>query len=148
MILLRRWPQKNVFSKTDTGPLPEIYHAFYFSIYESASINQYGNATTSQIKAIKIWSIGRGKINHKTTHLGMVLHRITGVNSFCFYLLAALVCPWLYCEWQKKYCTGKVTVNFIHYLTKHVVFFKIWSFYQGVVSICVFDLFRFIFVCF
>ena len=51
------WPltPEELFSRKDMGPLPEIYHAIYFSIYESASFNQYGYATTSHVKATKIW---------------------------------------------------------------------------------------------
>ena len=53
------WPltPKELLSRIDTGPLPEIYNAIYFSIYEPASINQCGCVTTSHIKATKIWTL-------------------------------------------------------------------------------------------
>ena len=37
------WPltPEKLLSRIDTGPLPEIHNAIYFSIYLSASINQY-----------------------------------------------------------------------------------------------------------
>ena len=47
---------EELLSRIDTGPLPEIYNATYFSIYQSASTNQY-KTTTSHIKATKIWSL-------------------------------------------------------------------------------------------
>ena len=42
------WPltSAELFSRIDNGPLPEIYNAIYFSIYQYASINQYGSTTT------------------------------------------------------------------------------------------------------
>ena len=38
------WPltSEERLSTIDSAPLPEIYNAIYFSIYQSASINQYG----------------------------------------------------------------------------------------------------------
>ena len=53
------WPltTEQLLSRIDTGPLPEIYNSIYFSIYESASINQYGYATASHIKATTTWSL-------------------------------------------------------------------------------------------
>ena len=38
------WPltSEERLSIIDSEPLPEIYNAIYFSIYQSASINQYG----------------------------------------------------------------------------------------------------------
>ena len=53
------WPltPEELLSRLDTGPLPEIDNAIYFSIYQSTSINQYRYATTSHIKATKTWSL-------------------------------------------------------------------------------------------
>ena len=48
---------EELLSRIKTGPLPEIYNAICFSIYESAPIKQYGYATTLHIKATKIWSL-------------------------------------------------------------------------------------------
>ena len=50
----------------------------------------------------------------------MVLHRITGMNSFCFNLFPALIVLGR----MKQCSTGKVTLNFIHslYLSKHNFF--------------------------
>ena len=45
---------EELFSRLDTGPLPEIHNAIYFSI---SNLHQYGYATTSHIKATKIWSL-------------------------------------------------------------------------------------------
>ena len=84
------WPltPEELLSRIDTGPLPEIYNAIYFSIYESGSINQYGYASTSHIKATKIWALAsdwEGLITKqrkpKQIILGMVLHRITGMKN-------------------------------------------------------------------
>ena len=48
------WPQtpEELLSRKDPGSLPEIYNAIFFSIDKSASINQYGYATTTRIKAL------------------------------------------------------------------------------------------------
>ena len=53
------WPltPEELLSRLDTGPLSEIHKAIYFSIYQSASIDQYRYATTPHIKATKIWSL-------------------------------------------------------------------------------------------
>ena len=95
--------QEELLSRIDNGPLAEIYNAIYFSIYQSASINQYRYATKSHIKPTKIWPLAsdwEGLIikqrTPKMSALGMALHRITGMNSFCFSLLPALLYPWLY----------------------------------------------------
>ena len=95
------WPltTEELLSRIDTGPLLEIYNAIYFSIYKTATINQYGYATTSYIKATIIWSLvsdWEGLITKQRTpkqvFLGMVLHRIAAMK-FCFNLLLALLCP-------------------------------------------------------
>ena len=48
------WPQtpEELLSRKDPGSLPEIYNATFFPIDKSASINQYGYATTTHIKAL------------------------------------------------------------------------------------------------
>ena len=53
------WPltAEELPSRLDSGPLPEIHNAIYFSIYQSTSINLHRYATTSHIKATKIWSL-------------------------------------------------------------------------------------------
>ena len=53
------WPQtpEELLSRLDTGPLPDIHSAIYFSIYQSTSINENRYATTSHIRATKIWSL-------------------------------------------------------------------------------------------
>ena len=53
------WPltPEELLSKLDTGPLTEIQIAIYFSIYKSTSINQCRYATTSHIKATKVWPL-------------------------------------------------------------------------------------------
>ena len=49
------WPlTPEELSRLGTGPLPEIHNAIYFSVYQSASFNQYRYATTSHINATKI----------------------------------------------------------------------------------------------
>ena len=64
------WPlTPEELSRLGTGPLPEIHNAIYFSIYQSASFNQYKYATTSHINATKIWSLAsnwEGLITKKT----------------------------------------------------------------------------------
>eukprot|EP00794_Sanderia_malayensis_P017244 gene17244-18963_t len=40
----------------DEGPLPELYNAIFYSMHDSATINEYGYAATSRVKATKIWS--------------------------------------------------------------------------------------------
>ena len=102
------WPltPEELLSRINAEPLPETYNAIYFSIHESGSINQYGYATTSHIKATKIWHIKATKIRSlasdweglitkqgspKQIVLGMVLHRITGMK-FCFNLILAMLC--------------------------------------------------------
>ena len=96
------WPltQEELLSRIDTGPLPEIYNETYFSIYKPASINQYGHVTLSHIAATKICSLAgdwEGLITKQHTPkqiiLGMVLHKKTGMNSFCFSLFPALLYP-------------------------------------------------------
>ena len=83
------WPLTELLSKLDSGPLPELYNAIYFSIYERRKINQYGYAETSDVKASKIWSLAsdwESMITKQRTPqqiiLGLVLHRITG-KSVC-----------------------------------------------------------------
>ena len=63
-------------------------------------VNQYGYATTSHIEATKICSLTgdwKGLITKQHTSkqiiLGMVLHRITGMNSFSFNLFPVLLYP-------------------------------------------------------
>ena len=93
------WPltPEELLSRIDSPSLLKIYNATYFSIYESASINQNGLATTSHIEATKIASDFEGCIAKQHTPkqiiLGMVLHKITGMNSFCFNLFPALLYP-------------------------------------------------------
>ena len=96
------WPlnPEELLPRVDTGPLQEIYNATYFSIKKIASINQYGYATTSHIEVTKICSLSgdwEGLITKQHTPkqiiLGMVLHRITGMNSSCFNLFPALLYP-------------------------------------------------------
>ena len=47
------WPltPDKLLSKLDSRPLPELYNAIYFSIYERGKINQYGYAETPDVKA-------------------------------------------------------------------------------------------------
>ena len=78
-----------LLSKLDSGPLPELYNAIYFSIYERGKINQYGYVETSDVKASKIWSLAsdwESMITKQRTPqqiiLWLVLHRITG-KSVC-----------------------------------------------------------------
>ena len=73
---------------------------FIFQFNESWSNNQYGYTTTSNITATKIWSLAsdwEGLITKQGTPkqfvLGMVLHKITGMNSFSLNFLLALFPP-------------------------------------------------------
>ena len=57
-------------------PLSDIYNVICFSIYESSSINQYEYATTSHIKARRIWSLAgdwEGLITKQSTPKHIVL---------------------------------------------------------------------------
>ena len=56
------WPltPEELLSRINAGPLPAIYNAIYFPIYQSRSINQYEYAT-SHIKATKICSLASDK---------------------------------------------------------------------------------------
>ena len=101
------WPltPEELLSGIDVGTLPEIYSTIYFSIYESASISRCRHATTSHIKATKIWSLACNweeiitkQLTSTQIVLGMVLCRMTSMNSFSFNLILALLCPWLYWE--------------------------------------------------
>eukprot|EP00794_Sanderia_malayensis_P016277 gene16277-17916_t len=69
----------------DEGPLPELYNAIFYSMHDSATINEYGYAVTSRVKATKIWSLASDweslltKVpSPKQAIMGLVLHRLTG----------------------------------------------------------------------
>ncbi len=49
------WPliTKELLTKLDTGPLPELFNAIYFSFYQKSVLNQYGYAASSHTKASK-----------------------------------------------------------------------------------------------
>ena len=112
---------EELLSRIDTGPLPEIYNATYFSIYQSASTNQYGSATTSHIEATKICSLAgdwERLITKQHTPKQMLKYRAM---------------PNFTNGGIKQCSTGKVSLNFIHSLYLG----KIWKFNKGVLSFCV-----------
>eukprot|EP00794_Sanderia_malayensis_P012974 gene12974-14308_t len=72
----------------DEGPLPELYNAIFYSMHDSATINEYGYAATSRVKATKIWSLASDweslltKVpSPKQAIMGLVLHRLTDGHS-------------------------------------------------------------------
>ena len=84
---LNDWPMspEDLIDKMDSGPLPEIYNAIYYSMHEKGTLNGYGYAVTPQNQATKIWSLAcdweslvSRKRSPKQIALGLVLHRITG----------------------------------------------------------------------
>eukprot|EP00794_Sanderia_malayensis_P016364 gene16362-18007_t len=72
----------------DEGPLPKLYNAIFYSMHDSATINEYGYAVTSRVKATKIWSLASDweslltKVpSPKQAIMGLVLHRLTDGHS-------------------------------------------------------------------
>lgn len=85
---------EEIIRQLDEGPLPEIYNAIFYTLNDYGEKNEYGyNATSSRVKAAKIWSLASDWENLVTKRpspkqaiLGLVLHRITGSKESIGYL--------------------------------------------------------------
>ncbi len=95
------WPlsPEELICKLDEGPLPDLYNAIYYSMYDNMKKNEHGYAVTSRTKATKIWSIASdwetlvtNSPSPKLAVMGLVLHRITGKNRriCCFGLYQSI----------------------------------------------------------
>ena len=87
------WPltKEELLKKLDSGVLPELYNAIYYSIHDWGKINEFGYCGSSYNLATKIWSMASdwkvlvtGDESPKQIILALVLHRLTaskeGIN--------------------------------------------------------------------
>ena len=82
--------KEEMIALLDKGPLPVLYNAIFYTLYDRGKKNVYGyNITESSSKATKIWSISSDweylitkspLPKHAVT--GLVLHRLTGKKGF------------------------------------------------------------------
>ena len=95
-----QWPlsPEELIAKLDDGPLPDLYNAIYYSIYDQGEKNEHGYAVTSSAKATKIWSIASDweslitkSPSPKQAVIGLVLHRITGKTLNIFFSIVSRV---------------------------------------------------------
>ncbi len=82
----------------DEGPLPELYNTIFYSKHDRATINEYGYAVTSRVKATKIWSLASDweslltkAPTPKQAIMGLVLHRLTGESKLLLKSLYQLI---------------------------------------------------------
>lgn len=117
------WPEnlEEHLSRIDTGPLPEMYNAIWFSISASTSTNYTGTQNHRTSKLQRNFFLGSGweelftrQGTPKQILLGMVLHKITDMNNLCFTLPPAL----LYWERSKMFYGESyfIFMLFVHYI--------------------------------
>ena len=103
VILLGYWLQKNFFQEKIILDLYQRYKMqLIFPFTNLHLLNSTDTTDTQQHHTSKLQTLARDgeglttkQHTPKQIILGMVLHKMTGMNSFCFNLFPALVYPWL-----------------------------------------------------
>ena len=81
------WPlsPEKLVALLHKAPLPELYNAIYYTLYDTAKKNTYGyNITSSTARATRIWSLASdweyletNNLSPKQAVTDLVLHRIS-----------------------------------------------------------------------